>query len=379
VTLTGDDFASITENTALVRELRERIAREGMISFRDFMDTVLYHPLHGYYRAGGASSRDYVTSPQVHPVFGALVGRQLHQLWVVMGQPARFYIVEQGAGDGRLARDIRRWAHDRAREFGAAMRYIIVEPAPELRAAQKHTLTEVGDHLDDVNWSDTLPDSIEGCVLSNELLDAFPVHRVFRHGDELLEVYVALEGERFVDRFAAPSTPEIARYFEVLDLLPGDECYAEVNLDAPYWIAHVATALRRGYVLTFDYGYEADQLYAPWRRDGTLLCSYRQSASSDPYQRLGRQDMTASVDFTTLRCSGARSGLALAGSTDQGSFLSRLGLGRGVAASGGQLEEYFARRDVMLRLIDPAGLGRIRVLLMAKGVPDARLDGFYDA
>ena len=104
--------------------------------------------------------------------------------------------------------------------------------------------------------------------------------------------------------------------------------------------------MRRGLVLTFDYGYEAADLYAPWRRDGTLLCFYRQAASSDPYQRIGRQDMTASVDFTTLRRAGERAGLRTDGMTTQADFLVRLGIGEGIAAvaEGAQLEEYFARR-----------------------------------
>jgi SAM-dependent MidA family methyltransferase len=135
-------------------------------------------------------------------------------------------------------------------------------------------------------------------------------------------------------------------------------------------------------VLTFDYGYEAADLYAPWRRDGTLLCFYKQSASSDPYQRVGLQDMTASVDFTTLRRAGENAGMQTAGYTDQASFLARMGIGDGLAAVGAagsaQIEEYFARRNVVLDLIDPAKLGRIKVLLQSKGVPESTFRGFHD-
>jgi SAM-dependent MidA family methyltransferase len=123
-------------------------------------------------------------------------------------------------------------------------------------------------------------------------------------------------------------------------------------------------------------------LFAPWRHDGTLRCFYKQSVSSDPYQRLGRQDITTSVDFTTLRRAGQDAGLRSIASTDQSTFLVRMGIGEGVAAVARErpnaMEEYFARRNVVLDLIDPGRLGRIKVLLQGKGVPDARLTGFSD-
>jgi SAM-dependent MidA family methyltransferase len=380
----ADDFASITESGPLVAELRARIEREGAITFREFMAAALYHPRHGYYSTNtGTMSRggDYVTSPEVHPVFGALVAKQLCELWRGMGAPARFDIAEQGAGTGLLARDVLAWAHEHEPAFAAAIRYSIVEISAALRRAQETTLAAAALPAGGVAWHDALPPAIEGCVLSNELIDAFPVHRVVRRGGDLLEVFVAHDGTRFVDELRPISDPALRRYFDELGVLPGDGCYAEVNLDAPRWIVQVAAALRRGYVLTFDYGYEAPDLYAPWRRDGTLLCFYRQSASSDPYQRIGKQDMTSSVDFTTLKRAGEAAGLCTVAMTDQASFLVRLGIGEGVAAVAGeraQMEEYFARRRVVMDLIDPARLGRVKVLLQAKDAPDAVPWGFRD-
>jgi SAM-dependent MidA family methyltransferase len=382
----SDDFESVTESAPLVRELRGRIDRGGPMTFHDFMNTALYHPKHGYYRTRPeATTRggDYVTSPEVHPVFGALVARQILEMWHVMSRPARFDIIEQGGGRGLLARDIVRWAHDHDPDFAAALRYTLIESIPLLRDEQRRTLSEIDAAEEAIAWRDALPDGVEGCVLTNELIDAFPVHRVVRDGGELREVYVAHDGTRFVDQLGALSDQALARYFDDLGLLPGDGCYAEVNLEAPRWVARVASSLRRGYVLTFDYGYEAAQLYAAWRRDGTLLCFYHQSASSDPYQRIGRQDMTASVDFTTLRRAGDTAGLRTVAMTDQSDFLVRMGIGDGVAAvareGAAQLEEYFARRHVLLDLIDPAKLGRIKVLLQGKHIPKTPLQGFGDA
>jgi SAM-dependent MidA family methyltransferase len=384
VTQAIDDFESITESAPLLAEVRARIAADGPITFRAFMQAALYHPQYGYYTTSAGSmgrGGDYVTSPEVHPVFGALVAKQIRELWDVMSCPERFSVAEHGGGSGLLARDILSWAHAREPAFARALRYRIVETSPSLRDAQRKTLSALALPPHTIEWLDAPPSRVTGCILSNELLDAFPVHRVVRTGDKLREVYVALDAaDRFADELRPLSDPAIARYFDDLGLLPGEGCYAEVNLDTPRWISGVAASLERGYVLTFDYGYEAAHLYAPWRRDGTLLCFYRQSASSDPYQRIGKQDMTASVDFTSLRRAGEAAGLATIGLTDQSSFLVRLGIGDGVASvvreRPGEMEEYFARRRVVMDLIDPARLGRIKVLLQGKGVPEAPPLGF---
>jgi len=381
--IAADEFGTATEREELVAELRQRISRDGPITFREFMAAALYHPRWGYYTCDPAvTSRagDYVTSPEASPLFGAMIGRQLLELWHSLDRPARFDVIEHGAGRGILARDIIAWARRREPAFAAVLRYAIVEPIARLAATQRETLVSAG--LDGaVSWDP--PEHVCGVILSNELLDALPVHRVLRQGNDLMEVFVAFDQRgRFVDHLAPPSTPELRAYFDALGLLPGEGCYAEVNLDAPRWIEDAAASLERGYVLTFDYGYEAPDLYAPWRRDGTLLCFYRQSASSDPYQRVGRQDITASVDFTTLRRAGERAGLRTLGLTDQASFLLARGIGDAIAATAStpdDMEEYFARRSAVLRLIDSAGLGRISVLLQGTDVPGADLLGFTGA
>jgi SAM-dependent MidA family methyltransferase len=140
----------------------------------------------------------------------------------------------------------------------------------------------------------------------------------------------------------------------------------------------VATALERGFVLTFDYGHEAAELYAPWRREGTLLCFYRHNPSSNPYARIGRQDMTAHVDFTSLVEEGRRHGLEPLGLTTQARFLAALGIGDALSRTPGAelpLEEYYSRRRAVTELLDSAGLGRIRVLVQTKGVSGCRLRG----
>jgi SAM-dependent MidA family methyltransferase len=393
------EFESTTDNPALVDVLRKRVESEGAITFHDYMETALYHPQFGYYASRQPMGRegDYLTSPEVHPMFGGLVGKQLAEMWRAMGEPAAFDVVEQGAGTGRLAHDLLRWASRREPAFFAATRYRIIEISASLRERQQDTLAALPDLRDQqIEWLDELPDAIEGVVLTNELLDSFPVHRVIdlTPGPEtdlppsplpkgmgnLSEVYVSYEDEQFVEELRAVSTPRLADYFAEIGIRPSAECTVEVNLHAIDWMAEVATKLRRGFVLTFDYGYEARELYAPWRRDGTLMGFYLHNPSNDPYARIGKQDMTAHVDFTSIKRAGEERGLSVAGFTTQARFLANLGIGAAVGEVAkeepGALEEYYARRRAVTELIDPAGLGRIRVLAQRKGVEESTPTGF---
>ena len=391
---TVDEFESTAENPLLVAEIRARLEREGRMTFRDFMEMTLYHPRHGYYRSPREKmgrAGDYLTSPEVHPLFGHMVGRQLAEMWEVMGSPARFNVLEMGAGNGLLARDILRWAQRLHPAFLKALTYRIAETSPALVERQRHTLEALGLPAGQaglpegkVTWEPgeaPAAGSVSGCILSNELVDSFPVHRVAVEGGKLLEVYVVWQESRFQEELRPPSTPELGAYFERLGLLPGEGCRAEVNLAALVWVRQVAAALARGFILTFDYGHEARDLYAPWRRDGTLLCFYRHNPSPDPYARVGKQDMTAHVDFTSLVEEGRRHGLEPLGITTQSRFLAALGIGEALTPAPGaelSLEEYYARRRAVSELLDPAGLGRIRVLVQAKGVGPCALRGLAE-
>ncbi|HLB27487.1 MAG TPA: SAM-dependent methyltransferase [Dehalococcoidia bacterium] len=372
------EFEPATENAALKEAIVERIRSQGPLTFRDFMDAALYHPQHGYYRSRREKmgrEGDYLTSPEVSPIFGVMLGRQLREMWHAMGKPLRFDVVEAGAGTGRLCRDILRWARSHAPEYRGALSYTIVEVSAAQAERQRETLAEEGC---DVRWPGELPEGTEGCLLSNELLDSFPVHRVTVRDGALLELFVGWDGARFVEELHPPSTPALESYFASLGLLPGEGCLAEVNLAALDWVRAAGRALRSGFLLTLDYGYEAAELYAPWRKDGTLLCFHRHNASGDPYARLGRQDITSHVDFTSLRRAGEESGLRTLGLVSQGEFLTDLGIGEAMAPPGEgdvDLEEYYARRRAVSELVDPAALGRIRVMVQAKGMREPGLTG----
>jgi SAM-dependent MidA family methyltransferase len=373
------EFETSTENQALREAIVGRIQREDGIPFRDFMAMALYEPRLGYYEATGATvgrGGDYLTSPEVSPLFGAMIGRQLREMWEGMGSPGRFQVVEVGAGTGRLCHDILSWASRTARAFAGSVDYVLVDASVAMVEQQKRLLAD--DRLSDsVRWSEALPEGVNGCILSNELLDALPVHRVAMENGRLSEIFVNWDGERFVEELRSPPA-EISEYFDGLGLLPGEGCRAEVNLAALRWISDAAAALDRGFALTLDYGYEADQLFAPWRTDGTLMCFYRHNPGNDPYARIGRQDMTSHVDFTSLARAGEDAGLTTLGMVSQSEFLERLGITEALAppAEGSpDIEEYVARRRAVMELLDPGGLGRIRVLVQGKSVKAPSLTG----
>jgi len=371
------EFANQTENSALKNAIVEKIGRDGPMSFHDFMETVLYHPTLGYYsgdRVQIGREGDYLTSPEVSPLFGAMVGRQLLEMWELMGRPATFDAVEAGAGNGTLARDILGWARRTAPDFAKAVRYAVIEVSQSLVRRQTQSLEAEG-LAGEVRWLREPPSGVRGCVFANELLDAMPVHRVRVRDGRLSEIHVTWDGERFGETEMA-ADGRLAEYFERLSLLPGDESLAEVNSGAPLWTNSAATGIERGFLLLFDYGYEAEELYAPWRKDGTLMCFYRHNPSTDPYTRIGRQDMTSHVDFTTIRRTGEEAGLTTLGLLSQSEFLANLGIGDALATpDGGEIEEYFARRRAVMELLDPGGLGRIKALVQGRGVDGALLRG----
>jgi SAM-dependent MidA family methyltransferase len=370
-----NSFGFVTHNPVLRRLILDEIDRQGRITFRQFMEMVLYHPDEGYYRVRKAIGRrgDYLTSPELHPLFGAVLARQLSQFWELLDRPVPFRVVEIGAGNGTLGRSLLTAGSP---ELQQAMQYSIVEPGMALRQRQAETLGALAKH---VEWLDAFDGPMTGCVVSNELVDSFPVHRVTVAGGRLQEVYVCREGDRFVEKTDQPSTSGISAYFAALGLLPGEGCAAEVNLDALDWIAAIGDSITRGFVLTIDYGYAARRLYAHWRRAGTLLTFYQHTSGVDPYARIGLQDMTSHVDFTSLALAGERHGLVPLGFGSQQQVLAALGIRDALAGGPGAaagLEEYLARRSAVNALLDPEGLGRIRVLAQGKGVGTPKLRGF---
>ncbi|MFN6469918.1 MAG: class I SAM-dependent methyltransferase [Nostoc sp. SerVER01] len=356
------------------------------ITFAEFMDMALYHPEHGYYSSDavkiGFQGGDFFTSPNLSADFGELLAEQFLQMWEILGRPVTFSLVEMGAGQGLLALHILKYYQLQYPDFFTALEYVIVEKSPTLRQEQQQRLQDLP-----VRWcnlEDIPSNAIAGCFFSNELVDAFPVHQFTLESGELREIYLTTQGNdrdaktstTFVEVPAEPSVPQLAEYFNLvgIDLTSGaypDGYRSEINLAALDWLSIVADRLQRGYVLTIDYGYPATRYYNPRRSQGTLQCYYHHRFHDNPYINIGRQDITAHVDFTALECWGDRCGLKNVGFIQQGLFLMALGLGERIAAVSYQkqpLSQLLQRREALHQLLDPTGLGGFGVLIQSKNL-----------
>ena len=337
--------------TAAEIEVRSRIAARGKIPFAEFMELALYHPGGGYYTSRMAHDHlaDYYTSASAHPAFAASITVALLGMWIAMARPTPFHAIEMGAGAGTLATDIVSCAPALDPTFAAALRYVALDR--RLHSNAPRVVQRI--------VSDSVPFSrVVGCFLSNELLDAFPVHRFEVRGGTVQEVFVMLEADRLVSTLAEPSTPLIQEYVEGLGIPLSEGFRGEYNPGIGQWYHGVAAALDRGFVLTIDYGYEAADLASPQRSNGSLQTYYLQTAGASPYQTVGRQDITANVDFSMVVREGEKNGLRPLEMKPQGAFLRDMGIERMAGnVTGGR---YLAD------ILDPNMLGGFKVLLQTK-------------
>lgn len=378
-------------NPALCQAIAQRIAASPhhRIPFADFMDLALYHPQYGYYVAHPQGIQaDFFTSPHLSADFGELLAEQFVQMWELCDRPTPFTLVEMGAGQGLIVQDVLRYLHRQHFECFEAIEYLIVEKSSTLVAEQQRRLqplTRSWNRLSWKTWDEIPSNSIVGCCFSNELIDAFPVHQFVLEAGQLQEIYVTGDGSHFTEVIAAPSTPRLAEYFNLIGLDLMSDRYlngyrSEVNLAALDWLNTVADRLQTGYLLTIDYGYAASRYYSPTRSQGTLQCYYQHAHHSDPYQAIGQQDITAHVDFTALEKQGKRCGLHKVGFTQQGLFLMALGLGDRLAHLSTpdpdySMQEVLQRREALHALMNPAGLGNFGVLIQSKGLGESPLKG----
>ena len=309
----------------LEARLRDEIRRRGPIPFADFMRAVLYDPDGGYYSGDGdriGPAGDFYTAPATHPAFGALLALQLERCWELLGRPGSFTIVEEGGGKGRLAEDISSYVRHLTPEFGQAVDYRIAELGRRGRVIWSADDTEIN-----IDWNDdATPTEIEnGVIISNELYDAWARHRVIQQGSTLYELLVDATDGGFIEIIAEPSTPALADRLRQLDVTLPNGSKAEIDLDGPAHLQESAATLRHGFIFTIDYGYPAATLYDGSRREGTLLCYHHHTSSTNPYIRLGKQDITAHVDFTSLARAGEDAGLLTEGLLTQQRYLKKLG------------------------------------------------------
>jgi SAM-dependent MidA family methyltransferase len=377
----GDEPRKAEEHSRALSEiLAERIRAGGPISFAEFMLECLYHPTHGYYsRASARRFGDYYTSVDVHPIFGRLLARQFAEMWERLGSPRPFLLVESGAGVGRLASHILEFSARTLPEFYAALEYVAVERSAARGAEHAARLaTHIAARR--ASSAGEIPHAIPaGCIFSNELLDALPVHRVVVEHGALREIYVGLDGGQFIEVPGKPSMPALEQYFHEQGITLEEGQQAEVCLEACDWIESVGCTLERGFILTVDYGHEARALYDPHHNRGTLLAYRDHTVSENLLDAPGEQDLTAHVNFTALELWGRKAGLIRTGLVTQSQFLVALGRGNEFAdlyEPGNSEMDKLRARLLLKNLIHPEGLGeKFQVLIQHKGIAPPPLTG----
>ena len=363
--------------TALEQRLRRRISREGPLTFADYMAAALYDPTDGYYAAGRPRTGwrgDFVTSPELHPLFGELWARFFDRVWHASGRPERFEIVEVGPGEGSFARSV---LSHLPPDLAAATTLRLIEPFEGPRRRQQERLEGTGR----VVWSTSMedpPSARSGCVFANEVLDNLPVHLVTMHDGELKELWVTL-GDGLELTSGEPSSPELAAHLSEVGATPAEGAVLEVGPELGRFVTNAARLHDRGAVVLLDYGREASELAR--RSQGTLAAYAPWGTDTEVLRQPGIRDITHHVDWTSVRMWLRRGGLEVAGPIPQRDMLMRLGLRELDAESrslysratkrgdGRTAVRALARRTAAGALTDRGGLGALDVVVGLRDIP----------
>jgi len=343
----------------VIDEIRSRIKIKGKIPFSEFMEIALYLPNYGYYCGNEKQPyrEDYYTSPSVSPVFGACIAIQLRQMWLLLGKPKQFTVVEIGSGNGNLFRDITSFASEVDAGFAACLKYFA---------------TDIDDQV---------PSQIIGCVISNELLDAFPVARFKVIESSIHQVFVTLnDDENIIEVTEKCSNPQIIDYLDSLEnpLMEGHK--GEFNVGIDDWMCKVSDILYKGFVMTIDYGGYKDEVYSKSNIRGTLQTYYKHAYGLSPYQKVGKQDLTAKVDFSRVINAGYDQGICDIGLIQQADFLKSNGINemenqiRNISLDSRDKQENLYAVD-MLRRTDH--LGGFKVLIQSKNQDVSSLEKLW--
>jgi len=361
---------------SLAEIIIQKIRSEGPMSFRDFMEMALYYPNLGYYTSPGekiGTRGDYYTSSFLTCLFGRLIAKQLEEMWLLTGGK-EFTVVEYGAGTGMLCNDIL-MALKNNRKLYDSLHYCIIERSDAMREKQQFISNEKLSYHQDIR---EIPD-ITGCILSNEVLDNFPVHQVMMQ-DELMETFVDYDNA-FKEVFR-PAHESLKNYFEELRIVLPKGFRTEINLHAIEWVRDVACALKKGFVLTIDYGFPSSELYSSKRSPGTIVCYRKHTINYCPYINIGDQDITAHINFSALNHWGIKNGLAASGFTNQASFLLSLGLTnclREIELQNDESPGITQSKAVLIRTFLMQMGKKFKVLIQEKGMDHPRLSGLQFA
>jgi len=348
-----------------IREVvRDKIKKSGKITFREFMDIALYYPELGYYQKENPFGQQgsFYTSVDASESFGKSIAKGIFK--AISQLKIESNLCEMGAGSGLLANDILNYFKKNEPKFYENMTYTIIEKSDHLINFQRENLKE---HLNKLQWK-SFEDfkNFNGVFFSNELVDAFPVHRVINIGGKIKELYVIEHEGKFTFYPDNLSTVELSEYLNTLNIRLIDKQIADINLDSVSWITDLGSKVNKGLVITIDYGFMAEQLYASFRMDGTVTCYFKHTQNNDFFERIGFQDITAFVDFSALKYYGEKAGLDFVNFFPQWTFL----IANGIMDEFDNQNMTDLQRSSLKSLIMPeGGFGtNFNVLIQSKGV-----------
>jgi len=372
------------EMNPLAEIIKSEIEIKGRLTFSEYMEKALYHPGLGYYTSGETRigmRGDYYTSPSVDPAFGEVLAGFIAKSGSLIDEP-RLRVIEFGGGTGALASDILDSLARKHPESYEKTDYLIIEKEARSPGAADTALDK---HGPKIKFGSSLAEldtwRAGGVILSNEFLDALPFHRVRFTGGAMKEVFVTLRAGEFEEIIDEPGTPGLAEYFNGYETCFREGQEAEVNLNTGRWLGEAQKLIGKGFILTIDYGFLAPELFSPDRMKGTYKCMHKHTVGENPYINVGRQDITAHVDFSNLIRAGESLGLETVKYTTQGQFLIDWGVLDIMTIQSGQDSpsdrEARGRNTAMKNLFLPGSMGSsFKVLLQAKNL-DVTGQGFY--
>jgi SAM-dependent MidA family methyltransferase len=369
------DAVAATQSQHLFHSIIQSIdVAGGKISFAEFMQHVLYTPTLGYYSSPlrkFGSDGDFVTAPEISPLFSQCLARQCQQ---VLAHLEQGIILEFGAGSGVMAAELLK---ELQQLDSLPHAYWIVELSADLQQQQYETLqSRVPELLNKIKWLDKLPSRpCQGIILANEVLDAMPVERFQVTAGEIQQYYVNDAHEQLILQLSA-STPALSNAVRALHVDFADGYESEINLAVSPWVATLAAMLDTGLILLIDYGFPQHEYYHPQRNQGTLMCHYRHHAHVDPLILLGLQDITAHVDFTAVAQAAVAANLEVAGYTTQANFLLATGLLEKLSSCSPEAVQFFHLSQQAKLLTLPSEMGELfKVMALTKNL-DIPLLGF---
>ena len=363
--------------------LREKIEQEirqrGPIPFSRYMELCLYDPELGYYARHASQfgkAGDFYTSSDVHAVFGRLLARQFEEMWRALGSPPIVQVIELGPGRGLFAQDVLDWSEKKFPDFFGSIRYVLVERSPALRRSLKQTLDRhfaLGKCILEERPPSSSQRDVPIVIFANEFFDALPVEVLSTKGS----LRIAYEGRRLAETWTGASPQEL-EYLDRYSVQPESGERVEACLSGLEYMKQIAAAVKHGFIAIVDYGYTREELLAG-RHRGTIMTYRQHSASANPYEAPGEQDITAHVNFTALASVATQNGMRAQKLLTQSQFLMGIGEANefGDAFEECKLPQEKAKVALQLKhLVTPAGMGEtFHVLVASKGVSAERING----